>query len=156
MSKTLPTKQDTKSSTVWPILFILANLFGTSIANLHQIQRVQNTLAKIVLNNSALPSTIALHQLHWLPVKQRIHFKIATLTYRALQSGSPSYLSSLINLNNPPSLLHVPFTVKAVGRKAFRFAAATIWNSIPQNIRLLPSIGSFKRSLKTRLCSHLC
>ena len=125
-------------------------------------QLVQNTLAKIVLNNSALPSTTALHQLHWLPVKQRIHFKIATITYRALQSGSTSYLSSLINLNNPPrplrsaslSLLHVPFTAKAVGRKAFRFAAPTIWNSIPQNIRLLPSIGSFKRSLKTHLFSH--
>jgi len=51
-------------------------LFGTSTANLHKIQRVQNTLAKIVLNNSTLPSTIALHQLHWLPVKQRIYFKI--------------------------------------------------------------------------------
>ena len=49
-------------------------LFGTSTANLHKIQRVQNTLAKIVLNNSALPSTIALHQLHWLPVKQHIPF----------------------------------------------------------------------------------
>jgi len=69
-------------------------------------------------------------------VKQRIDFKIATLTYRSLQSGSPSYLSSLINLNNLPrplrsaslSLLHVPCTAKAVGRKAFRFAAPTIWN----------------------------
>ena len=94
--------------------------------------------------------------------KQRIHFKIATLTYRALQSGTPSYLSSLINLNNPPrplrsaslSLLHVSFTAKAVGRKAFRFAAPTIWNSIPQNIRLLPSIGSYKHSLNTHLFSH--
>ena len=112
-----------------------------------------------ILNNSALPSTIALYQLHCLPVKQRIHFKIATLTYRALQSGLPSYLSSLINLNNPPrplrsaslSLLHVPFTARAVGRKAFRFAAPTIWNSIPQNIRLLPSTATFKRSLKTHL-----
>jgi len=35
-----------------------------------------------------------------------IHFKIATLTYCVLQSGSPSYLSSLINLNNPPRLPH--------------------------------------------------
>jgi len=129
---------------------------------LMMFQQVQNTLAKIVLNNSALPSIIALHQLHWLPVKQRNHFKIATLTYRALQLGSPSYLSSLINLDNPPrhlrsaslSLLHVPFTAKAVGRKAFRFAAPTIWNSIPQNIRLLPSIGSFECSFKTHLFSH--
>jgi len=86
-----------------------------------------------------------------------IHFKIATLTYCTLQSTSPSYLTSLINFNNPPrflcssslNLLHVPFTAKAIGRNAFRFTAPTVWNSIPQNIRLLPSIGSFKCSLKT-------
>jgi len=126
-----------------------------------KIQRVQNTLAKIVLNNSVLPSAIALRQLHWLPVKQRIHVKIATLTYRTLQSGSLSYLSLLINFNNPsrPLLssslnpLHVPFTAKAMGSKAFRFAAPTAWNSIPQNISLLPSTVSFKRSLKTHLFS---
>jgi len=72
-------------------------LFGTSTSNLHKLQRVQNTLAKIVLNNSAIPSATALQQLHWLPIRQRIHFKIATLTYRILQTGSPAYLSPLIN-----------------------------------------------------------
>ena len=135
-------------------------LFGTSTANLYKIQRVQNTVAKIVLNDSVLPSSIALRQLQWLHVKQRIYFKI-TLTYRTLLFGSPSYFSSLINFNNPPeplcsssfNLLHVLFTAKAIGRKTFRFAAPAVWNSIPQNIRLLPSIGSFKRSLKTHLFS---
>jgi len=110
---------------------------------------------------TVLPSTIALHQLHWLPVKQRIHFEIATLTYRTLQSRSPSYLSSLINFNNPPRPLHssslnllcIPFTTKAIGNKAFRFAAPATWNSVPQNISLLPSIGSLKCSLKTHLFS---
>ena len=99
--------------------------------------------------------------LKMLPVKQRIQFKIATLTYLTLQPGSPSYLLSLINFNNPSrplhssslNLLHVPFTVKAIGRKAFQFAAPTVCNSIPQNIRLLPSIGSFERRLKTHLFS---
>ena len=41
-------------------------IFGTSVASLHKIQRVQNTLAKFVLSNTALSSTIALRQLHWL------------------------------------------------------------------------------------------
>jgi len=36
----------------------------------------------------------------------------------------------------------------AIGRRAFRFAAPTIWNSIPLSIRSLPSLNSFKRSLK--------
>jgi len=98
-------------------------------------------------------------ELTLLPVKQRIHFKIATLTYRTLQSGSPSYLSSLINLNAPSrllrssshNLLHVPFTTTAIGRKAFSFAAPTVWNSIPLSIRQSPCIVSFKRHLKTHL-----
>jgi len=80
-------------------------LFGTSVSNLRKVQRVESTVAKIVLNNSSLPSTTALRQLHWFPVKQCIPFKIATLTYRTPQSGSPSYLSSLINLNVPARLL---------------------------------------------------
>ena len=48
------------------------------------------TLAKIVLNDLALPSVSALPQLYWLPINRRINFIIAILTYRALQSGTPS------------------------------------------------------------------
>jgi len=73
--------------------------FGTSVSNINKIQRVHNTLAKIVFNDLALPSVSALRQLHWLPINRRINFKIVILTYLALQSGTPSYLSSLINLN---------------------------------------------------------
>ena len=72
-----------------------------------------------------------------------------------------SYLLSLLNFNNPSrpfrssrlNLLDIPYTAKAIGHKAFQFVAKTVWNSIPQNIRLLPSIGSFKRSLKSHLFS---
>jgi len=35
-------------------------LFVTSASNLHKLQRVQNTLAKIVLNNSAITSATAM------------------------------------------------------------------------------------------------
>ena len=38
-----------------------------------------------------------LHELHWLPVTSRIEFKIATLTYKILDSGLPSYLSSQLS-----------------------------------------------------------
>jgi len=73
---------------------------------------------KLILNNSAITFANALQQLHWLPIKQRIHFKIATVTYRILQTGLPAYLSPFINLNTPlrtlqsalHNFLHVPFT----------------------------------------------
>ena len=33
----------------------------------------------------------------------------------------------------------------------FRFAAATLWNSFPSDVRLSPSLPSFKKNLKTFL-----
>ena len=50
-------------------------------------------------------------------------------------------------------LLHVALTTKAVSRQALRFSAPMVWQSIPQNIRLSSSVGSFKRNLKTYLFS---
>ena len=34
-----------------------------------------------------------LHLLHWLPVRQRVDFKVATLVYRSLSGTLPSYLA---------------------------------------------------------------
>ena len=36
-------------------------------------------------------------QLHWLPIRQRITYKIAVITYKTRSTGTPAYLSHLIN-----------------------------------------------------------
>ena len=72
-------------------------LAGTSVSNLTRLQRVQNTLARVVAQKPRFCHiTPVLSDLHWLPVRHRISFKIATVTFRVLQSQQPSYLSSLI------------------------------------------------------------
>ena len=38
-----------------------------------------------------------------------------------------------------------------VGRRAFRFAAPVLWNTLPYELRLLPTLGIFRRILKTHL-----
>jgi len=35
--------------------------------------------------------------LHWLPIQQRINFKLATLVHRSLHNARPQYMSSLLN-----------------------------------------------------------
>jgi len=58
-----------------------------------------------------------------------------------LTNNWPSYFLLLINFNNSPrplcysslNLLHVPFTAKAIGRKAFLFAVPTVRSLFPQN-----------------------
>jgi hypothetical protein len=136
-------------------------LYHTSPANIIKLQRVQNTLAKIVSKRNLTDTKEILRTLHWLPIKWRIDFKIATLTYKIKQSGAPSYLTSAINSYAPSrvlrsaelDLLVTPRCRTVLGSKSFSVAAPTIWNSIPLSIRQAPSITSFKRHLKTHLFS---
>jgi len=77
---------------------------GTSEYNLDRLQRTQNRLARVVLPFSA-GAIEARHELHWLPIKQRITFKLATMTCKARRSGQPAYLSDSIHDNKPTTNL---------------------------------------------------
>ena len=65
-------------------------LAGTSLLNLARLQLVQNTLARVVTEKSRFCRiTPVLSDLHWLPVRHRIDFKIATITFKVLQFQQP-------------------------------------------------------------------
>ena len=70
--------------------------YGLPKSSLKRLQCVQNTLARVVISSCKKYDHIqpVLHQLHWLPVDKRIEFKIATLTYKVLETSQPSYLSA--------------------------------------------------------------
>ena len=42
---------------------------------------------------------------HWLPIEWRVHFKLATLAYKALHTGQPPYLSELSQHYEPTRTL---------------------------------------------------
>ena len=66
---------------------------GISQANLNKIQRIQNTLARVVTNTSKFEHiTPILKKFHWLPIKQHIDYKLCLLTYKTLQIQQPTYL----------------------------------------------------------------
>ena len=132
-------------------------LYGTSKANIGRLQRVQNDLPRVVLqaawNSSSKP---LLKHLHWLPVQQRIIFKIALVTFNVRTFEQPSYLHSLLD-NYIPSrnrrsegqhLLRIPSWKSAGARRSFAFAAPTVWNSLNSSTREATSIGTIKTRLK--------
>ena len=45
--------------------------------------------------------TPLLIQLHWLPIEQRITFKIAVITFKALHGAAPSYITDLMKPYTP-------------------------------------------------------
>ena len=57
---------------------------------LNQLQRVQNMAAKVTLgHDKSASSNEALIDLHWLPVAQRIDFKVATMVFKCLKGEAP-------------------------------------------------------------------
>ena len=72
-------------------------LYKTTKANITKLQRVQNSLARVVLRiPRRTHADDLLAQLHWLPVSYRIDYKIALITYKALKFGQPRYLADLL------------------------------------------------------------
>ena len=119
---------------------------GISDFNMLRLQRLQNRAAHIVTNaNRTTPSNQLLRQLHWLPVPNRIDFKIATLTFKTLTTRQPAYLYSLINphsssrslRSSSQHLLSVPRISSATQSKAFSCYAPALWNKLPQSLRSL-------------------
>ena len=98
--------------------------------------------------------------LHWLPVKYRIMFKLVVYTFKALHGSAPTYIHQLIRLkpqsnynlrsNTKHLLLDLPNkTKKTTGDRAFFAAAPTLWNALPDELRALGSLKTFMARLKT-------
>ena len=143
-------------------------LSGTSAKNLARLQRIQNTLSRVVMDtphhrfrssHHANTSTSPLQQLHWLPIKSRVNFKIAVLAFKCRSNSAPPYLANLLTDYSPSRslrssdthLLDVPRVKTAFGARAFRSAAPTAWNSLPLALRASTSFPTFKQNLKTCL-----
>jgi len=138
-------------------------LIGTSNKNINKLQHIQNSLARVVTLDFSRPAHQLLKDLHWLPIDKRIEFKLATLSYTAINQNQPVYLSELLTpvvaarstRSTAQNLLHVPFSSSNFGSRAFSVAAPKIWNNIPLQIRNSTSLVAFKSHLKTYYFSSL-
>ena len=127
-----------------------------------KIQRVQNTAARVALNLRKFDHiTPALKQLHWLPVKFRVNFKVLLIVFKALHDMAPIYIKEMItrtksdryNLrsNDEVTLIIPRFKHTTLGRRAFSVNAPCLWNSLPKALRSLDNLEHFKKGLKTHL-----
>ena len=135
-----------------------ALLLGLPCSSLLPLQSIQNQAAKLILFKKKYDSAKeCLRSLHWLPIEQRIKFKVLCLVYECINKQAPDYLSNLFsrrtstyNIRSISSYtLHVSSTrTKRCGNRAFSVAGARLWNGLPLEIQGRPSFPSFKSSLK--------
>jgi len=115
-----------------------ALLSGAPAATLDKLQRAQNNLARVVCQSRGrTDARPLLHSLHWLPVRQRVTYKLAVLTHKMRTTATPTYLSELVLAHATPRTLRssdapmlvVPRMHTELARRAISIAAPSTWNS---------------------------
>ena len=134
-------------------------LIGLPDTLLSKLQRVQNCAARVVKQAPrSTHTTPLLKELHWLPIKYRIDYKVLIITFKALNGLSPNYISDLLHPYEPARTLRSrnskllspqPFKCKTYGGRAFTVAAPSLWNDIPLSLRSITEMEAFKKALKT-------
>lgn len=138
-----------------------ALLIGSPKSLTSKLQSVQNAACKLICGikkyDHVTPSLI---ELHWLPVEQRVKFKVLLLCFKSMNNHGPAYLKELITPYVPSrclrssssNILVVPKSkTVAYGDRAFSVAAPGLWNKLPTHFRTCDTVNSFKRQLKTFL-----
>ena len=130
-------------------------LYGVKQSLLHKLQRAQNSAVRLIKKvKKRQHITPYMKQLHWLPIKYRIQFKILLITFKTFHGKAPQYinclLSELRSTRFDNKKLSIPTVkLKRTGTRAFSYAAPFLWNSLPLHIRESASVEIFKKRLKT-------
>ena len=136
-----------------------ALLHGLPDSMMTKLQRVQNTAARIVTRTVRHDHiTPVLKELHWLPVKYRVQYKLLVHTYKALYGQSPVYMRDMLEIYRPSRTLRSQNAMTLVvpkmktvmhGNRTFRYSAPCLWNTLPVELRKCENLVTFKKRLKT-------
>ena len=130
------------------------------VYQLKKLQLVFNRAARLIVGISPRERiTPVLTDLHWLPIKARIVFKICVLTYIALNTGKPAYLRNKLNKfrtelgvpirhSHDPHRLDEPRMNKEIGTRSFKYSAPRLFNSLPRSVKDSGNLKAFKKKLK--------
>ena len=128
--------------------------FGIADRLLSQIQLIQNAAAKVVTRKYKYDHVGEdLRDLHWLPVKKRVVFKVALLAYKSVNGLAPEYLKNMFQYSHHGHTLKliVPQFMSSLSRRSFSYTGPKIFNNLPTSVTSSDTVDIFKRNLKTYL-----
>ena len=104
-------------------------------------------------------ATDMLCELHWLPVRKRVYYKLLLLTYKTLHGSAPEYIVNQLQDYCPTralrsgdqNLLSVKKSHIKIGDSSFTVAASVLWNTLTCHIKKSRTIDCFKSMIKNNL-----
>ena len=139
-----------------------ALLYGCKSKDLDRLQALQNKAVKLIFNAGKRDSPAPLlNTLHWLPIRERIKYKLCMYIYKCLNGTAPQYLVDFITYkpkgtrftrsSMDTTLLTSQYARTSIGDKSFCISGPSLWNSLPKNIREAHTLSGFKKGLKSYL-----
>ena len=138
-------------------------LTGISDILLKRLQNIQRTSARLITRKRKYDHVTAdLIDLHWLPIRQRIDFKILVLVYKSIHEQSPRYISNMLQIqtgskqlrstsSSAPRFIELRTHHTTFADRSFSCYAPRTWNLLPDHIKLANSFAIFKKLLKHHL-----
>ena len=131
------------------LVYCLPLFGGCDIQEIKNLQILQNKAARIVTHSPLRASRQQLYdELDWLTVRQLIIYHTLLTVYRVRQTKEPEYLSSILNNDNRFGKIIIKNTKLTLMQKSFTSRGTCNWNYLPENIRKLKTVSSFKQAIK--------
>ncbi|KAF7249234.1 1-phosphatidylinositol 4,5-bisphosphate phosphodiesterase beta-1 [Varanus komodoensis] len=131
---------------------------GLSLKTVWILQMVQNRAARLLTGTGHYSHiTPVLYQLHWLSIEVWAQFQVLVITYKALNGLGPGYLKERLLPYLPSCPLRSAAEAllressmrdimrQSTRRRAFSVVAPHLWNALPREGRLAPSLESVQR-----------
>ena len=122
------------------------------------LQKIQNYCCRLVYSLHITCSvTLHLHDLHWLPIHSRIHFKVLCFTHRSLYQDRSLPISLQVFHFAAATRSTTSFLIRSKKKKtakglcAFDSVGQRLWNDLPHDLRTTSEYLVFKRLLKAEL-----
>ena len=136
-------------------------LSGLRQDHINKLQLAQNSAARLLtVTRKHEHISHILRSLHWLPILERIDFKLLLLAFKSLNDVPPPYMEELLVLYRPSRtlrsankglLVQPKYNLKPIVRELFH-AAPKIWNSMPVTLRTCSELSaSVQIKIKTFL-----
>ena len=126
-----------------------------SVANTNKMEKIQERALRFINNDSTSPLKTLLVMANTSPLHVRRMKTIVSEVYKIVNNLSPSYIQDLVQMKvsnydfrNKHTAVVPRVRTTRYGTRSFRFEAAQIWNSLPDEIRLAEPIPQFRRLLR--------
>ena len=149
-------------SSIQPTIDYAITVWGnTTLANINNVQRIQDYAARIVMNEFDyvnIRGVELVKQLKWMSVKQRYEYFCLLLMFKCVHGQASDYLCNNVIMEceianrvtraTYSNNVHVPYTTTEYARRTLIYNGAKLWNTLPSHVKNVCNIESFKSYVK--------